>query len=474
MPDKPKFSLPVIRSGVLARVDEDNRHVAMLANVEKRLAIPARATASFSSLRRNLQIGLAGTLLLAGGGAVFGAQTVISGAVTTNGSLSVESSPKKVQHLSGGVVRSVNVREGDVVKQGQVLVELDSTVTGANRALIANNLDEQRAKLVRLLAEREDLPQLTFPPELVAGGTADSTLADVLRGEERLFAARKIARDGQRAQLGEQINQAHETIEGLGEQITAKKKEIEFIDRELDGVRSLYAKKLVPMSRVNALERDAARLEGESGALTSNIAAMKQRVAETQLKILQVDQDFRASVNKEVSDTQAQVRELTERLISAQDALSRVEIRSPQDGTVHELKIHTVGGVISPAETLMEIVPRNDTLIAEVKIQPFSIDQVFPTQKATVIFSAFDRAVTPQLTGTLETVSPDLVRDEANRVEYYLARITISKDEIAKLGDLKLVPGMPVEVFIKTADRTILSYLVKPLADQMNRAFRER
>jgi HlyD family secretion protein len=289
-----------------------------------------------------------------------------------------------------------------------------------------------------------------------------------------LFELRGAARQGQKAQLKERIAQLREQIQGMVDQVAAKRHEIELIGQELKGVRELWQKNLVPITRVTALERDAARLEGERGSLISSIAQTKGKITETELQILQIDEDLRTEVGKELAEIRGKLAELVEKWVMAEDQLKRIDIRAPQDGVVHQLTVHTVGGVINPAEPVMLIVPRAEALTVEAKIAPQDIDQVRSGHKAVLRFSTFNRRTTPELNGEISMVSADISQDQKTRESFYTVKIALSEQEIARLGDLKLMPGMPVESFIQTGDRTALSYLMKPFIDQITRAWRER
>src|SRR5262249_9619991 len=246
------------------------------------------------------------------------------------------------------------------------------------------------------------------------------------------------------------------------------------INQELEGVRELWRKNLVPITRVTTLEREAARLRGERGALVASIAQAKGKISETQLQILQVDQDLRSEVSKELGEIRAKTSELIEKRITAEDQLKRIDIRAPQDGRVHQLAVHTVGGVINAGEVIMLIVPAGDVLAVEVRIAPHDIDQIRVSQNAVLRFSAFNQRTTPELNGQVERVSPDITQDQKTGTSFYTVRITLPDSEIARLSDLKLVPGMPVEAFIQTGERTAISYLIKPISDQLMRSWRER
>lgn len=284
---------------------------------------------------------------------------------------------------------------------------------------------------------------------------------------------RRSARAGQKSQLQERINQANEEIVGFSAQKEAKEKEVAFITHELTGVRDLFQKNLVPITRLSSLEREATRLGGERGQLIASTAQLKGKIAELQLQIIQVDQDLSSEVAKEMREIDAKIGEFVERKVSALDQLKRTDIRSPQDGTVFQSNVHTVGGVIPAGEPVMLIVPEADKLMVEAKVSPQDIDKVQFGQSAALRFSAFNMRTTPEIFGSVSQISADIATDQRTNQSYYTIRIAMPSDQIARLGEVKIVPGMPVEAFVKTGDRTVMSYLMKPLSDQMNRAFRE-
>jgi HlyD family secretion protein len=399
--------------------------------------------------------------------------TELSGAVVAPGSLVVETNVKKVQHPTGGVVGELRVRDGDRVKGGDVVIRLDDTITRANLAIVVKGLDELAVRQARLEAERDDEKQVDFEPILKArNGNQD--VARIVDGEQKLFELRRSARSGQKSQLKERIGQLEKEIEGLTEQAGAKKGEMELIRQELEGVRQLWSKNLVTIMRLNQLQRETVRLEGERGQLMASIAQARGKMTETQLQIIQIDQDLRSEVAKELREIQGKVAELVERKVAADDQLMRIDIRAPQSGTVHQLTVHTVGGVISASEPAMLIVPEADQLTVEVKLPPQNIDQLQLGQPAVLRFAAFNQRTTPELNGTVTRISGDIVQDQKSGATYYLVHIAIPTGEIARLKNLKLVPGIPVDAFIQTGDRTVISYLVKPFRDQVEKAFRER
>jgi len=428
------------------------------------------------SIRLHLVGGIGVAFLLVGGVGGWGATAEIAGAVIATGQLVVDTNVKKVQHPSVGIVKELRVRTGDHVKAGDLLIRLDDTQIRANLDVVVHQLDELAARRARDEAERDGADQVTFPLELLAR-QSDPIVARVIEGERNLFLIRRSARTGQKAQLRAQIGELDEQIRGQREQLAAKDKEIEWVRQELKGTRELFQKNLIQLGRLSSLEREAARLDGDHGVLLAQIAQNRGKVAETELRIIQVDEDLRTEVSKDMSENRAKTSELSERRIAAEDQLRRVEIRAPHDGYVHELAVHTVGGVIKEGEPIMLIVPDKEKLLVEAKVQPQDIDQLYVGQPATLRFSTFNQRTTPELNGTVSLMSPDVVQDTKagpNSSSYYMVRVKIPPEEIARLGDVKLVPGMPVEVFMRTHDRTALSYLIRPVHDQITRAFREK
>jgi len=432
-------------------------------------------TPALQSIQRYIVVGMIMFGFVTFGIGGWAATSQLSGAVIAQGVVVVDSSVKKVQHATGGIVGELRVREGDRVKAGDILIRLDETQTLANATIVTKSLDELLARQARLEAERDNADQIVFPKALLdRTNDSGSDAARAIAAENKLFDLRRQARDGQKAQLKERGAQLQDEIKGYLGQVDAKQKEVDLIHQELDGVRTLWQKNLVPITRLTSLERDAARLEGENSQLNGMIAQEKGKIAEIVLQTIQVDQDLRTEVGKDLIETRSKLSELSERKIAAVDQLNRTDIRAPQSGRVHELSVHTVGGVISPGEQIMLIVPDKDALAVEVKIAPRDIDQVYVGQTATMRFAAFDQKTTPEIEGEVSVVSADITQDQRTGASYYTARVTLKAEELDKLGSSKLVPGMPVDVFIKTQGRTALSYLIKPLRDQAERAFKER
>ena len=425
------------------------------------------------SIRLHLAIGLAVVVILAGGLGGFSATQQFSGALIAPGQIVVESNVKKVQHPTGGVVGEVRARDGDRVKAGDIVVRLDDTVTKANLAIVTKNLDAALARAARLEAEQRGFDKIKFPPQLLARADVPDAAA-VMASETKLFEVRVNGRVGQKAQLRERITQLNDEIAGLTAQEKAKDQESALVDKELAGVRQLYEQRLVQLSRLTTLERDAARLNGERGQYIAAMAQAKGKITETELQIIQVDKDMVSEVSKDLRETNDKIGELIERKVTAEDQLRRVDIRAPQDGIVEQSNVHTVGGVITAGDTLMLIVPQTDDLQVEAKVNPQDIDKLQVGQQTLLRLSAFNQRTTPELNGVVSRVSPDVNTDQRTGQSYYTIRVSMPPEEIARLGEVKLIPGMPVEAFVQTGERTLLSYLMKPLSDQFMRAFRER
>jgi HlyD family secretion protein len=384
---------------------------------------------------------------------------------------------KKIQHPTGGVVGKIFVKQGSVVKEGQILLSLDDTIPRASLGIVRSQLDEFTARQARLLAERDGSDTLTFAEELLRR-IKEATVATAVAGEEKLFEARRRVRTGQRDQLRKKIAQTEEEIRGLTAQRDAKTKELELIAEELKGVAELYKKNLVSISRFMALRRDQAKLEGERGQFIAEIARARGRISENELQIIQLETEFRNEVLKELRDIEGRVAELRERQTAAEDQLRRVDLRSPQDGIVHQLNVHTVGGVITNAETIMLIVPITDDLIVEARVSPSDVDQIAEGAKVLVRIMAGNQRTMPDVEGKVTHVSADLTREPAQgnfpAASYFLVRIALDKDSVRQLHGLRLTPGMPAEAYIQTTYRTPLDYLIKPLQEQIARTFRER
>ena len=420
---------------------------------------------------RHMAAGLSLAILLLAGIGGWAATAELTGAVIASGSVAVDQKLKSVQHRDGGIVRAIAVREGDFVEEGQVLLSLEDAQTKAELSIVRSQMIDLGARRARLLAERDGLSRIDFPQGLMAEGPeADIAMA----GETRLFEGNLEHRRSQKQQLDLGIAQIDDEMAGLEAQRVSKSDEITLISAEHEKVQRLVRKQLVEHGRLYTVGRDQARLAGERGEITAAIARAGTRKNEIRIQIIAVDEQARTEAQRELGLVVTRLSELQDRRAAIEDRLSRTELRASISGVVNELKVYTVGGVVSPAEVLVTIVPDNARLTIEARISPASIDQVAAGHAARLRFSTFNQRTTPELAGTVAQISPATSRDPATGETYYLARIDVTPQELDKLGAARLLPGMPVEVFISTERRTALSYFVKPLADQFARAFRER
>lgn len=353
------------------------------------------------------------------------------------------------------------------------MIRLDDTVTRANLQVVTKQLDEFAARRARLQAERDRKDGVTVAPEL-AQRLSEPEIEELVLAEQSLFEARRTARDGQKAQLAKRMGQLSDEISGLRSQQSGRDRQAVLIEEELLGVRGLYAKNLVSLSRKVQLEREAASLEGQKGQLIASVAQAQGKIAETQLQIIQIDDTLREEVMKELREIQGKSAELVERRIAAEDQLKRVDIRATSAGFVHQLAVHTVGGVISPAEPAMLIVPAEDALQVEARINPPDIDQIALGQHAQVKLHAFNQRTTPELAGTVSRISADTSRDQQTGATFYTIRVAVSAQELARIAPNHISAGMQADIFVRTEDRTPLEFIVKPLKDQIAKAFRER
>lgn len=427
------------------------------------------------TIRRQVRIGLGAIVLLCGATTAWSVAAKLDSAVVTQGTVVVESNIKKVQHPTGGVVGSIHVKEGQRVKEGDVVVRLDETATRANLSIVMNELTATRARVARLVAERAGATHVAFPTDLIARAQADGEVKAMIEGEMQHFASRLTTRLGQKAQLQERIGQLTQELKGFAEQQRSLEIQLKVARDELVPLRGLEAKGLTTRPRITALEREIARNDGQLGEVTARISATRGKVAETELQVLQLDKDHATEVSKELREGETRINELQEKRTAAEDQLRRIEIKAPIDGLVHQLAVHTVGGVVSQTESLMLIVPETDRLIVEIRIQPQDIDQVHKGQPTRVRFTAFNQRTTPEVWGTLHRVAADLTRDQQTGQSFFSGAVIIDESELkTKLAGLKLIPGMPADAFIKTGERTLASYIMKPLADHMQRSLRER
>jgi HlyD family secretion protein len=386
----------------------------------------------------------------------------MSGAVVAQGELVVASKVKTVTHPDGGVIAALLVKDGDRVRAGDPLIRFDSSVTEVSAAMSGMSLDQLLARRERLRAERDGLTAMRFP----------STASDAAVDERRLFALRRAALSGEQAQLRERMRQREQQIASYQAQIAAYRQQAALIEPERQGVRDLWERRLVTINRRNELERTAVSLQGSIAALQADIAQARAGIAEIRQQSIQLTQQHRSEAATLLAETEQRIAEQRQRAAGATDSFERSTVRAPESGIVDQLAYTTVGSVIPPAQPILHIVPQGP-LEVEARISPSEIDQLHKGQRARIGFAAFNRQTTPEIHGTLDFVSAERIDDPQTRQSFYIVRIALPPAELQRLGGLKLVPGMPAEVYLETGSRSLLSYLLKPLADQFARAFRE-
>ena len=404
---------------------------------------------------------------------VWSVKARIAGAVIASGMIQVENNRQIVQHPQGGVVGELIVRDGDRVAAGDVVLRLDDALLRSELAIITAQLNETRARKGRLSAERDDAQELTFDPELLADAERDPSVKALMEGQARLFETRRVALAQVSEQLENQIVQTGDQIEGARAQLVATQGQAELIVSELADAQTLLDKGLAQASRVSALRREDSRLQGEIGQYTSLIAQLKGDIARINIEILQLSTQRREEAISGLRDLQFQENELVERALSARETLSKMEVRSPVSGVIYGNTVFALQSVISPAAPIMYVIPQDQALVVSARVEAIHIDQVHEGQSAALRFVAFDQRTTPEIFGRVVRLSADVFTDEVTGMSFYEAELLPDDDELSKLEGQQLVPGMPVEAFIKTQERSPLSYLMKPLMDYFNKAFRE-
>lgn len=395
----------------------------------------------------------------------------VTGAVIGSGKLSVESSVKQVAHPSGGVIAQLFVREGDRVRKGQPVMRFDNRVSGDSAVTLGQSLDQLLAAQARLTAERDGAGAIRYP-ETLSRASAPSARSAIDEAD-RLFATRRALRVTEQDAIRERINQAQQDVAATNAQLSAAENQRTFLTPELEALRGLYARQLVTVARVNQLERTSAELNGSIASLRARIAEKRARIAELRQSAIEAERNARVQAGQELAAVMAQLGDQRVRSIAATDASERSLLRAPYDGVVDRLAYQTVGGVVPPAQTIMEIVPDSEPLIVDVAVSPTDIDQLRDGQQAVIRFPAFSAQTTPELTATIFYIGADRRSDERSGAGFFDVRLRVSETEMRKLGPLKLKVGMPVEAYMQTGRRSLLSYLVKPLVDQVNRAFRQ-
>jgi HlyD family secretion protein len=424
------------------------------------------------STRRTLFAGHLSLLAMVGvlGGWAYSAK--LNGAVIAPATIVVESYSKKVQHQQGGIVARILVKDGDRVERGQDLIVLDTTDTKAELTILEGLLDELKIRRARLEAQRDGMAQLVVPESIIARAK-DSNLAAIIAGQQKLLSSSSESAKGKVDQLVQQVDQLSEQIKGIDAQIVSQSTQSRLIAEELNSLKVLQDKGLVPNSRVLSVQREAARLKGAKAELSSSRASSEARIGEVKLRIIQIEEDRRTEALTDLRDTESKIAELEEKRVSASARLARTSIKAPITGSIYQLAIHTEGGVIGPGETLMLIVPEGDDLVLQAQVAPNDIDQVIAGQSAQVRFPGFNARVTPEVSAVVTQVGADVTRVDVNSPPFYAVRLTISAAELKLIGDNKLKPGMAAEAFIQTEASSPLEYLMKPLMDQISHAMRE-
>ncbi len=423
-------------------------------------------------LRATIRVGVAVVAIVLVGLGGWATIAHIEGAVVAPGHIAVETNRKLVQHYEGGIVRDILVAEGDSVHAGDPVILLDDTAARAEYGLLDAQICELLARVARLMAERDSSSDIVFPDELLKR-LHNQKVKDLIKGQLAVFETRRARLETEVALLSERQKQLQDEIGGLEHQRAAVQRQITLITTELEAAEALLAKQLTNTARVNRLMRDIEEKQGEAAELAAEIASRNGKRSEAALEVVRLERSFQEEIAAELRIAEAELNALTERRIAANDRLRRTQISAPRQGVVLNLGVHNVGHVISPGETIMEIVPADDGLVVKALIRPEEIDRIVAGAHAELVMSAFNRRTTPRLSTSVTQVSADQVGGQDGELPHYVATLDIPKEQAARLGDLKLVPGMPVEVYIGTGDRPVLSYILQPLSDYLHRAFRE-
>lgn len=422
---------------------------------------------------RPIRIGGLIILVTFGGFGLWASVSPIDSAALAPGVVAVESNRRAIQHLEGGIVRDIKVEDGSQVKAGDVLVRLEDTRAKAQVNILDADLDSDLAVEARLLAERDGLKEPVYPKELL-DHVAESKDESMVTGQTGMFRARMAAIVGQKQILEQRVEQYKEQIVGLQALKTSKEVQLRTIQDELNGLDDLLKNGYVTKSRVLALQREEARLQGEIGDHIASIARAEQGVGEAKLQMYQLDKQHQEEVAKDLRDVQNRILEARQKVIAADDVMRRIDLTAPVDGTVMNLAVHTKGGVVAPGATIMEIVPNNDTLVLEVQISPLDIDSIHVNDQVAIHISAVDTRLTPVIYGTLDTISADRITDQRTGNSFYKGRVTITQEQLDRLGEHKLHSGMAVEAMVQRGEQSVLHYLLKPLIDSLTHSFKEK
>jgi HlyD family type I secretion membrane fusion protein len=395
----------------------------------------------------------------------------IGGAVIAPGAIAVESKVKTISHPTGGVLSAVKVRDGDRVRAGDILLEFETNISGPGAQFSNQSMDQLLARQARLEAERSGRNMLQLPAGLVDRNEASTR--DIVEQERRLLALRRQERGGNIALLNERIVQLRQLIQSYRVQISAAQAQVKLIGPELDGLRALYARQLVTIGRLNQLERQAVDLNGNIASLQANIAQTEARISETREQILNVDQAIRSEAGTELAQVMATISDQKIRIAEADDRFAKAVVKAPVAGIVDKLAFSTLGSVIPSGTPIAQIVPDSDILVVEASVSPADIDQLKTGQRARVMFSTLNQNVTPELSGTLTFLSAESANDGNGGPPYFRIRVTLDRSSTNSDLYSQIRAGTPAEVFLQTGDRSLLSYLFKPLLDQITRSFRQ-
>ena len=424
-----------------------------------------------TSLKGPIVSGLTILLIFLVGATAWASSAKLASAIIAVGQLKVDSNRKQIQHLDGGIVNEIIVSDGQRVKKGDTLVILDPVQAKSSLGIVAGALFTAELKRSRLQAERDNTEQPDFTRFLHREHEDKNSLIDA---QQSLFSIRRSVQVSQQEILHQQIENLKSQISGFESQQASTKTQIEISKDELVNLKNLKARGLVGNERLLELERNLAQLEGRAGELVSSIASAKASIDEKRLELIRVKRSFHEQVLAELQDVESEIIDLQERANAATHHLQQMVVKAPVDGLIVGLNVHTEGGVVVPGQLLMEIVPDNDALIVEGQVLPTDVDDLRVGQSARVKLSGFQQRTTPELTGMLQYVSADSMLDERSGMTYFIIRVSIAAEELAKLPSEGLIPGMPAEVFVQTGERTALEYLLQPLSDTIDRAWREK
>jgi epimerase transport system membrane fusion protein len=398
----------------------------------------------------------------------------LSEGAVAEGLIAVESTRKTIQHLEGGIVDEIHVTDGDYVKAGQVLVRLDAKRSRLMFANYEDKYNQDLALMARLMAERDDRDKVTFDPSLEQQAQLDPGTALLLEAQRQQFQARRTSEQGKVELYGQKIEELKREIEGLQAQVKSKDIQLNLLADELQGSQSLYKKGLEQKTRVLALQRSSQDLIGARAQNLAQVAADQVAIGETEMEILQSGRTFHEDVVEKLRVLSSDLADVRDRMATIQESMDRLVVRAPLDGQVVGLSVHTVGGVVSPGEKLMDLIPAADKLVVEARIPPQEIRSVRVGLPAEVRLTALRQRTAPTLVGTVTAVSTDVLTDQASHLGYYSARIEIPVDQLATLGKQKLVAGMPAEILVKNGERTVLEYIFAPITDALFRSFRQQ